>query len=317
MKSILFSALTATLMMPKSSPVQNDNGKYYELISSADVSSFHRDYSGSLSFFKTAFLEFPKCVKDRERVRALRASVFAEDISFAKDQVGILLSRATSVDADTYYELKKISEDSSESSLENITGWKDLIHVYNDSVIQSGPKYMTALSDKLDALFDDDQTVRLRIDSLLKTSGKASHQTEIDSLASLAMNRDALQSVFVAEIIDSLGWLPIGVINAKANATLFLAIQHADEKPHLQERMLPILKAAAEEGKTRSQYYAMLADRVQFRKSGQQKYGSQVFYDKDHNPMPKTLEDTNHLNRLRASMGMVPMEAYLQAIRQN
>ena len=56
--------------------------------------------------------------------------------------------------------------------------------------------------------------------------------------------------------------------------------------------MLPILKAAAEEGKTRSTYYAMLADRVQFRKSGQQKYGSQVFYDKDHNPMPKSLADT-------------------------
>ena len=96
------------------------------------------------------------------------------------------------------------------------------------------PKYMKALSDKLDALFEDDQAVRLRIDSLLKTPGKVSHQAEIDSLASLAMTRDALQSVVVAETIDSFGWLPIGVIDAKANAALFLAIQHADEKPNLQ-----------------------------------------------------------------------------------
>jgi len=72
MKSILLSALTATLMISRSSPVQNDNGKYYELISSADVSSFQRDHMKSLSFFKTAFQEFPKYVKDRERVRALR-----------------------------------------------------------------------------------------------------------------------------------------------------------------------------------------------------------------------------------------------------
>ena len=46
-------------------------------------------------------------------------------------------------------------------------------------------------------------------------------------------------------------------------------------------------------------------------------YGSQVFYDKDHNPLPKSLADTKNLNRLRASMGMVPMEAYLQAIKQH
>ncbi len=72
--------------------------------------------------------------------------------------------------------------------------------------------------------------------------------------------KDSKNLLIVKEIIDTKGWLGPDVIGEKGNTTLFLVIQHAD--PATQEKYLPVLRKAVQEGNAAPQDLALLEDRT-------------------------------------------------------
>lgn len=129
---------------------------------------------------------------------------------------------------------------------------------------------------------------------------------ERDSVNKHLILLDSLNVLQITAIIDSAGWLgPEDVGNG--SGTLWLVIQHADLAT--QEKYLPEMRSAVEEGKASRYHLAMLEDRVEMRNGRPQIYGSQVKVDNGVSRL-WTIKDEETVNERRAAVGMEPLEEY-------
>ncbi len=132
-----------------------------------------------------------------------------------------------------------------------------------------------------------------------------------DSVIAHMVMQDSLNLLRVMAIIDSAGWLGEDAIGRKANAALFLVIQHADARPDLQARYLEVMREAVERGDAKPYDLAMLEDRVAVNQGRPQIYGSQIGW-KDGKGFVKPMVDEEHVNERRAAMGLEPLERYTE-----
>ena len=119
---------------------------------------------------------------------------------------------------------------------------------------------------------------------------------------------DSTNLVQVEALISQYGWLGKSTIGAKANATIFLVIQHA-ELP-TQEKYLPMLIQSVMDSQSRPCDLALLQDRVLMRQGKKQLYGSQVVYNKRGGEEFWQIEDEANVNTRREKMGLPPIEEY-------
>jgi len=117
-----------------------------------------------------------------------------------------------------------------------------------------------AITQKLEMILEEDQKYRSSSDwkKILKA--------------------DSANQIEVIKILDTYGWLGEDEVGKKGNAALFLVIQHADLP--IQEKYLPMMRKAVEDGKARPADLALLEDRVRKKKNEKQLYGSQLVKDK-------------------------------------
>lgn len=113
----------------------------------------------------------------------------------------------------------------------------------------------------------------------------------------------------IEEIIAEQGWPKKSVIKGSAASTVFLVIQHADID--IQEKYLPLMKAAADEGEASWSSLALLIDRVNLRQGKEQIYGSQVYREDDGSFYVKDLKDPEYVNQRRAKVGLGPIQDYV------
>ncbi|HMC98198.1 MAG TPA: DUF6624 domain-containing protein, partial [Flavobacteriales bacterium] len=132
-----------------------------------------------------------------------------------------------------------------------------------------------------------------------------------DSIGAHMMLQDSLNLVRVLAIIDSAGWLGPEQVGGTASQALFLVLQHADEKPDIQEAYLPVMREAVAEGKARASELAMLEDRVAVNHGRPQIYGSQIGW-KDGKGFIRPIADEEHVNERRAAVGLEPLEKYAE-----
>lgn len=129
---------------------------------------------------------------------------------------------------------------------------------------------------------------------------------ERDSVNKHLILLDSLNVLRITAIIDSAGWLgPEDVGNG--SGTLWLVIQHADLAT--QEKYLPEMQSAVEEGKASRYHLAMLEDRIEMRSGRPQIYGSQVKVDNGVSRL-WMIKDEETVNERRAAVGMEPLEEY-------
>jgi hypothetical protein len=134
---------------------------------------------------------------------------------------------------------------------------------------------------------------------------------EVKALFERTRVQDSINQLKVCAILDRYGWLGPDVVGEAGNATFFFVIQHA-ELP-LQIKYLPMLRAAVKDGRAKARHLALLEDRVNLRQGKKQLYGSQVGWDmktNSHYVLP--LEDPDHVDQRRATMGLPPLAEYLQ-----
>lgn len=144
---------------------------------------------------------------------------------------------------------------------------------------------------------------------------------EIATYSTKMVETDSLNRVAVANILDNDGW-PDG-LSDKANKAIWLVIVHSDID--FQEKYLPYIESKANEGIVDKAEFATLHDKMMTHKGLPQRYGTQVNMDiliVGDTEESKTVslwpvEDMEHLDSLRASVGLQPIDEYLETVRES
>lgn len=166
--------------------------------------------------------------------------------------------------------------------------------------------------ERLQRMGDLDQVGRVAQEKIVftklpegqRTLAEAASWTEIQT-HDLA-NQNALRTMIPAE-----GWFRKSVIGSKAATAAFLIVQHAANAPDLMRATLPKFREMVQQGEADGSQYALLYDRVAIMVENRpQRYGTQV-QCVDGRASPGKLEDPEHLEALRASVGLPPEEDYL------
>lgn len=167
-----------------------------------------------------------------------------------------------------------------------------------------------ALSEELLHMAEADQAIRQE----LIAGGIVQPSLE---LITRMMALDAEHLTRLQEIIDEYGWPGTSLVGSDASHAAFLIVQHGNHRT--QEQMLPLVKAAFQNGGLDGQSYALLLDRVLIGRGELQVYGTQVApidQWKDGQPIVLPTADMDQVDALRASIGLPPLADYLKLIQE-
>jgi len=167
-------------------------------------------------------------------------------------------------------------------------------------------KFNKELSALLDTVYHDDQSGRLKLDSLQKQFGWKSEQ--VQSLVKTLIIQDSINLIKVKKIIDTYGWLGPDEVGKQGAQTIFLVIQHADSLT--QVTYVPLMREAVKKGKARPQDLALLEDRILTDQGKEQIYGSQVRTNEAGKYEFYPIKDEPNVNKRRAAVGLQPLEEY-------
>lgn len=165
-----------------------------------------------------------------------------------------------------------------------------------------------ALRQELLTMRNQDQGIRLLLLETRKRCG--SENPAAQQIHALMKRIDADNARQVQLLIDKYGWRGKDDIGEEANETLFLCIQHVDDLT-VQDKYLPILKQAVEEGRAEGWHYAFLTDRIRMNRGEMQVYGTQTISRNGRLAYVVPLENPDQVDSLRQSVGLETMAVYL------
>ena len=166
---------------------------------------------------------------------------------------------------------------------------------------------------ELREILQADQSIRHRRQDVAEQFGTDSeqHQAVIDSM----LISDSLNLEKVAAIINQHGYPGKTLVGEQLSHAAFLVLQHADLKT--QEKYLPLLMDAAEQGELGKSFLPLMIDRIRVKKDQPQLYGTQFFYNEKGEIDFFPIEDEAGLDKRRAEMGLEPFDNYLKRIGYN
>lgn len=114
------------------------------------------------------------------------------------------------------------------------------------------------------------------------------------------------------EILDLYGFVGYDLAGKEGSNNFWLIVQHSGHNPDFQNEVLEKMKLEVENSNAKSSSYGFLLDRVKLNTGQAQVYGTQVRYDVNSGQAyPKKLEDSLNVNKRRKSIGLEPLEIYL------
>ena len=132
------------------------------------------------------------------------------------------------------------------------------------------------------------------------------YQAQLDKMD----RQDSLNLERITELIDAYGY-PSKKLVGRASGVAWLIIQHADLAT--QKKYLPVLEEAAERGDIGKGGLAMTIDRIRIGEGKKQLYGTQYREDPETGRFVfSPLEDPEHVDERRESMGMGPLKKYAE-----
>lgn len=205
--------------------------------------------------------------------------------------------------------LQHLTTDSDLVTLHRDKRWVPLVDQVRKNKERAEANLNKPLARELDSIYDEDQKYRLKIDSVEKRYGRESK--EMQGLWKIITHKDSLNLLRVSQVLDQYGWLGRDVVGGKGNMTLFLVVQHADQKT--QEKYLPMMRDAVKAGRADARNLALLEDRVALAQGKKQIYGSQIHYDNATGKyFVAPIEDEPNVNKRRAEVGLEPLENYVR-----
>ncbi|MFJ4562263.1 DUF6624 domain-containing protein [Streptomyces caelestis] len=115
----------------------------------------------------------------------------------------------------------------------------------------------------------------------------------------------------LSEIMDEHGWPTAELVGEEAARAAWLIAQHADRQLDVQRRALHLMRQAVSAGSAGPRELAFLRDRTLVNEGRKQLYGTQIAGVKDGAPVPWPCEEPEHMDELRAEVGIEPFDAYV------
>ncbi|MBL7781235.1 MAG: hypothetical protein JNM22_08450 [Saprospiraceae bacterium] len=263
------------------------------------------DYPAAAQAYRTAFEVFAGKAYPEDRFKAARAWAMTGKADSAFFHLERLQSKTDFLDVVSTWEqtpeLAALTSDFRWTRLLTQIALKN----ERNAAIQNNP-----LGHELEQIYTLDQWYRIHMDSVISLHGRAS--PEFRDFVRRSTEQDSLNQLRVRQIIEEHGWLGTDVVSKRATKALFLVVQHA-ELP-MQERYVPLLRQAVAEGKADAENLAYLEDRILMRQGKPQRYGSQIVTDKSTGAwILYQVEDPENLDKRRATVGLGPIAAYLEA----
>ena len=169
---------------------------------------------------------------------------------------------------------------------------------------------------KIDSILCDigrkDQAVRA--DWAKMATGSVTNEEAIEYALKLD-ETDSTNLASVSRILDTYGW-PSGLSDA-ANKAIFLVIDHSDL--NIMNKYIGLFRDAVEKGYLSMNDFVTMEDRMLMNDGKPQKYGTQAYSLVEDS---KTViyiwpvEDPDKLDALRKSVGLMPIESYLEIVKQ-
>lgn len=120
---------------------------------------------------------------------------------------------------------------------------------------------------------------------------------------------------FLGTVLDARGWPGAGVAGEDGAEAAWRILQHAIGRPGLLRRGLRLLERARDEGQVPGWQPAYLLDRIRFFEGLPQVYGTQFEPGEDGWPEPCPIEDAEHVDERRRSVGLGPLEELKRRMR--
>ena len=173
------------------------------------------------------------------------------------------------------------------------------------------------LKIELDSIFELDQKYRRMMGDTSAKYGWNSPQ--MDNLWEIQNKLDSANLERVLQIMDKIKVYPgDSLVGYPTSKSAFYVLQHAPDS--IQEKYLPIILKAGKNGQLDKNLAAMYHDRYLLQKGLPQIYGTQIRIERiiDSTTGKKKeihevykIKDTSKVDSLRRSMGMIPLEEYL------
>ena len=132
------------------------------------------------------------------------------------------------------------------------------------------------------------------------------------SIASDMKSIDSKNQEYVSNLLDNHGWSD--KLSDCANRAIFYVILHAQE--NFSGKYITLAKEKADKGVIQKSDVATLEDKILMKSLKPQKYGTQSISKKTENGEDAVyiwpIEDNEKVDELRASVGLPPMDTYLQ-----
>lgn len=291
---IIFSTLTFTQVPPE----------YNVLVKQAYSLYQAKNYSESAINYNQAFAtnEGKAFPNDRYNAACSWALANVTDSAFYH-----LFRLAESISK--YQDYQHISTDSDLTSLYSDKRWKQLLKIVNLNKEEAEKDFDKPLVHLLDSIYDEDQNYRKQISEIEKKHGRESE--ELKAHWKVINKTDSVNIIIISKILDERGWLGSNIIGKKGNSTLFLVVQHSDQKT--QEKYLPMMREAVKNGNAQPSGLALLEDRVALRQGKKQIYGSQIGTDnKTGISFVQDLEDPDNVDKRRSEVGLPPLADYVK-----
>jgi len=272
---------------------------YADLIVEGDRFYDEKDYVASAISYERAFEMKDAKPSSGDLYNAACSAAMAEENEKALNY----LSR--SID-EGWTSIRWMLTDGDLSGLHEEQGWKDIVERMTKIRAEIEKTWDRELRLELIDIAEKDQRHRREMRDVSDKYGWNSPQ--MDSLWMMQTPLDSLNTIRVIEIMEEHGYPGKTLVGDQAGAA-FMVIQHADIE--IQEKYLPVLKAAAEKDELSYRSLALLIDRVLMRQNKPQIYGSQLQRNTETGQYEfYYIEDEKNVNKRREEVGLEPLEEY-------
>ena len=278
------------------------NTEYFSLVKKADSLYTAKDFKTSALTYSAAFKANGWVGISDDRYNAACSWALANNSDSSFFQLNRIATKAN------YMNYGHITTDPDLNSLHNDNRWKPLLDLIKRNKEKAEANLNKPLVAQLDSIYNEDQKYRLQIEEIEKKYGLESN--EMKDHWKIINQKDSINLSKVKSLLDSYGWLGTDIVGRQGNSTLFLVIQHSDQRT--QEKYLPMMREAVKNGKATGSSLALLEDRVALGQGKKQIYGSQIGRNNEtklYYVLP--LEDPDNVDKRRAEVGLQPLAEYV------
>ena len=240
-------------------------------------------------------------LNDDERVEYVKKGIFTTEKTVYKDSLGVEFTDPNSLSLNLFLDFYVDDQGeivecvSRKKTSEDIVLRKRIIDTAQEKdwgTVELLKLNCKESSSMLEDVFNQDQANR-------KSGGPLNMDIERKNLA------------IVLSIIEYCGFPEKKVVGDTGMTAVFLVFQHSTRK--VREKYLPKIMECAKNGDLSMSEVALMEDRLLMENGEKQKFGTQIVKDRKKGIwIVYPIEDPKHVNIRRASIGLQPIEKYLE-----